>query len=202
MNLSVLIRTICGREDKFNYLVNSLLLQGDFTEIKDGWVDKDSGVEILFEKDNKEISVGAKAQKLIERATGQMVCFIDDDDAVPDYYIEELLNAIKSNPDCIGFKIECYGTAPLVELASASNRWDSWAEDVGGFRYVRTIYHKTPVRRSHALAIGYKDLRFAEDHDYSKRLKNSGLLVNEVYIDKVMYYYQYKYENPQTKYNL
>ncbi len=203
MKLSILIRTIVGREDKFERLSHKLHTQRALTK-NFNW--QYTEVEILHEKDNKQTSVGAKAQRLIERATGDFVCFVDDDDDVPDYYIAELLNAIDNNPDidCIGFKIECYGIAPNgeVELASASNRWDRWAENVGGFRYVRTIYHKTPVRREHALAIGYKDLRFAEDHDYSKRLKESGLLKKEVFIDKVMYFYNYKYEAPKTKYNL
>lgn len=202
MKLSILIRTIVGREQKFDSLIVSLLAQGNFSIIENGYVDKRLGVEILFEKDNKEISVGAKAQKLIERATGQMVSFIDDDDSAPSYYIEESLKAINENPDldCIGFRIECSGTPGVT--ASASNKWNDWGEKIGGFDYVRTIYHKNPVKRSHALAIGYRDMRFSEDYDYSKRLKESGLLVNEVFVDKVMYYYNYKHEDPKTKYGL
>jgi len=206
MKLSILIRTIVGREEKFDSLVNSLFSQGNFVETKGGWVDVHKGVEILFEKDNKEISVGAKAQKLIERAVGILVCFIDDDDSVPSYYIDEILKALKSKPDldCIGFKIECRGTNPngMVELASASNQWDDWADNKGGFRYVRTIYHKSPVRRFHAIIIGYNDMRFAEDADYSKRLKQSGLLDIEVFIDKVMYLYNYTHEDHRTKYGI
>lgn len=204
IKLSILIRTIVGREASFNSLINSLLEQGTFIQLKDGWTDPHTGVEILFHKDNKEISVGAKAQLLIERAVGKFVCFIDDDDSSPPYYIDEILTAIDNNHnlDCIGFQILCNGTSRNgnTELASASNRWNDWAENIGGFRYVRTIYHKSPVRREHALAIGYKDLRFGEDHDYSKRLKMSGLLKQETYIDKIMYYYNYKYQEPKIKY--
>ncbi len=202
--ISILIRTIVGREEKFQALIDSLLSQGNFVPIEGGFVDSKQRVEILYEKDNKEISVGAKAQKLVLRASGILVSFIDDDDAIAPYYNEEIIKAYNENPslDCIGFQIECHGTAKNggIEMASASNRWDAWGENIGGWRYVRTIYHKSPVRRTHACLIGYNDLRFAEDHDYSLRLKQSGLLQDEVFIDKVMYIYRYKYQDPKLKY--
>ncbi len=129
--LSILIRTIVGREEKFNALWWKLEHQR-YLLIK---LYGEDNVEMLFEKDNKEISVGAKAQKLIERASGMFVCFIDDDDDVPEYYISKILSAIKNNIDldCIGFRIECKGTAG--KTASASNKWDDWADNVGGFDY-------------------------------------------------------------------
>ena len=89
-----------------------------------------------------------------------------------------------------------------IELAIASNRYSDWCENKNGFRYCRTIYHKTPVRRDIALMVGFEDLRFAEDYKYAVGLKKTGLLKNEIFIDKVLYYYNYKYENPKTKYGL
>lgn len=190
MKLSILICTVLGREVKFNALMLNLQKQSAIHP----------DVEILFEKDNKQISVGAKRQKLIERAKGDYVVFIDDDDAVPAYYVINILMAIESKPDCIGFKIECSGTRG--RLASSSNRYLQWAENQNGFDYVRTIYHKNPVRREYALIIGYQDMRFGEDAEYSKRLKESGLLIKEVYIDEIMYYYNYKPEPFQVKYGI
>ncbi len=193
MKLSILICTVDGRETQFNLLRHHLQTQiNEFGRQKE--------VQILSKKDNKEISVGAKRQLLLEDAIGECIVFIDDDDMVPYFYVEKILEAINLNPDCIGFKIECKGTPG--KTASASNKWDDWAENVGGFDYVRTIYHKNPVKREHALAIGFKDMRFGEDYDYSKRLKESGLLKEEVFIDEVMYEYRYKYEDPKTKYGI
>lgn len=200
IKLSILIRTIVGREEKFESLTNNIFCQGDFIRIKNGWQDVVKGVEILFEKDNKEISVGAKAQKLLERSRGEYVVYIDDDDMAPSYYVRMILEAMEQKPDCIGFLINCTGTTG--KTASASNIWEDWKDNEGGFDYVRTIYHKNPVKREIALRIGYKDMRFGEDYEYSKRLKQSGLLVNEVFIGEVMYEYRYKHEDPKTKYGL
>ncbi len=193
MKLSILICTVFGREKSFDLLKHHLQTQiNEFGRQKE--------VQILFNKDNKEISVGAKRQLLLEEAIGDYVVFIDDDDMVPYYYIESILDAIKHNPDCIGFKIECKGTPG--KTASASNSWEDWADKVGGFDYVRTIYHKNPVKRNIALKIGYNDMRFGEDYDYSMRLKQSRLLICEEFINKIMYEYRYQYEDPKTKYGL
>jgi len=193
MQLSILICTTFDRTDMFNLLKHHLQ-----TQINEFGFRKE--VEILSECDNKEISVGKKRQSLLEKAIGEYIVFIDSDDMVPYYYVQKNLEAIKENPDCIGFRINCKGTPGIT--ASASNRWDDWADNKGGFDYVRTIYHKNPVKREIALQIGFKDMRFAEDYDYSKRLKASGLLKNEVFIDEIMYEYRYKYENPRIKYGI
>lgn len=191
--LSILICTTFDRAEMFNLLKHHLQTQiNEFGRQKD--------VEIRFECDNKEISVGKKRQNLLEKADGDYVVFIDSDDMVPYFYVERILESIKTNPDCIGFRIDCNGTPG--KTASASNKWDDWADNQGGFDYVRTIYHKTPVKREIALQIGFKDMRFAEDYDYSKRLKESGLLKNEHFIDEIMYEYRYAYENPKTKYGM
>jgi len=201
MKLSICICTIETRVAQFSLLKHHLQ-----TQINEFGLQRD--VEILSECDNKQISVGKKRQNLIEKSKADYVVFVDDDDMIPYYYVQKIIEAIKTTtkpfayypPDCIGFKIECKGT--VGKTASASNKWDDWANNVGGFDYVRTIYHKNPVKREIALQIGYKDMRFGEDYDYSKRLKESGLLKEEVFIDEIMYEYRYKFEPHTTKYGI
>lgn len=188
MKLSILIATIESRKDLYNNLLMHINNQ------------KTDDVEIISACDNKEISIGAKRQALLRMAAGDYVSFVDDDDMISSNYIKNILKAIETNPDCIGFLINCSGTSGVT--ASASNQWLTWGDKVGGFDYVRTIYHKNPIKRSIALQVGYKDLRFAEDHDYSLRLKQSGLLKSEEFINEVMYEYRFKYEDPKTKYGM
>ena len=191
MILSILIPTIVGREDKFNSLMISLESQ---------IYNKD--VEICYYKDNKEISIGSKRQKLIEECSGEYIVFIDDDDSVSSKYVANILEQLYLKPDSVGFMIECMidGKGPF--MASASNKWEDWGENKAGFKYVRTPYQKTPIKREIALQIGYKDMRYGEDYDYSKRLKQSGLIKSEAFIDEVMYYYNFRYEDPKTKYGI
>jgi len=183
--LSILIATIEEREAKFKKLYDELSKQK---------AELNEDVQILFESDNKEISVGAKRQSLLLKSTGDYICYIDDDDRPSHHYIKMLLKGIAHNPDCIGFLIECDMDGKKC-MAKASNEYEEWAENIDSFRYVRTIYHKTPVRRDIALQIGFKDMRYGEDGDYSTRLKQSGLLKKEAFINSVLYYYNYSSQN-------
>jgi glycosyltransferase involved in cell wall biosynthesis len=186
--LSILIPSTYDRQEMTEKLYQFIDLQSTLQ------------VEILVEYDNKEISIGAKRQKMLERAKGKYVVFIDSDDWLPDDYVESVLKALESNPDCVGHKIECSGTPGRHE--SASNRYPEWCEKKFGFDYTRTPYPKTPILKSICLQIGFKDMRYGEDHDFSIRLKESGLIKTEVYLNKVLYFYRYKHQEHNKKYGI
>jgi glycosyltransferase involved in cell wall biosynthesis len=187
--LTVAIPTVIGREARFAKLRS--------------FVDRQIGdlpVELISLCDNKEISIGEKRNRLLHMAEGTYVVMIDDDDWVADTYIFDILQALQSEPDGVGFQIRCSGTKGVT--ADASRRYTDWADKVNGFDYVRMPYQKTPILTRIAREIGYKDMRFGEDYDYSCRLRDSGLLVTEAYIPKVLYYYRYAYEDSKTKYGI
>ncbi len=191
IKLSILIPTIESRKEYFDLLMEELLRQ--VADYKDR-------VELIGMCDNKEISIGAKRQKLIELAKGEYICFIDDDDWIAYDYVKTILE--NTGYDAIGFQIECSNAEypGIKELASASRKYPDWSDNKEGFRYVRSIYHKTPVRRELALKAGFKDMRYGEDYDYSMRIMP--LIQSEAYINKVMYYYRFKYEEHSTKYGI
>lgn len=194
--LSILIATIESRKDKFDKLYNELNNQiNQFGLAKE--------IEIKYYSDNKEISVGSKRDFLLKSAIGKFISYIDDDDEISKTYCNDIVQAIKENQsaDCVGFLIEC-NMEGKIEQAIASNRYNDWCENKDGFRYCRTIYHKTPVKRDIALKVGFEDVRFAEDYKYAMGLKKTGLLKNEIFLNSILYYYKYKYENPKTKYGL
>jgi glycosyltransferase involved in cell wall biosynthesis len=58
---------------------------------------------VLVSIDNRQKKISDKRNELLDRAKGDYVVFIDDDDLVPSYYIYELLKAIEAKPDCVGF---------------------------------------------------------------------------------------------------
>jgi len=187
IKLSILVPTVVGREHLFRVLFSELQKQG-----------LEKPIEIIVCKDNKELSIGSKRQKLIEDAKGEYIVFVDDDDMVASDYVEQILN--NTGSDAIGFQIECTFDGVGKCLASASRRYQDWGENRDGFRYVRSIYHKTPVRRELALKAGFKDMRFGEDYDYSMRIMP--LIKSEAYINKVMYYYRYVGESHNEKYGI
>lgn len=194
LDFAILIATIETRKPQFEKLRSFIKSQ----IVKNSLIGQ---CEIVHISDNKEISVGLKRQRLLEIANSNYVAFIDDDDWVSDDYLTSIMTSIRQNsPDSIGFLVRCTfdGSEPVI--SKASNKYSDWAENVDGYRYVRTPYHKTPIRRDLAVQIGFKDIRYAEDHDYSRRLKAAGLIKNEDFIDKSLYYYSYVHENHITKY--
>lgn len=188
IKLSILIPTVYGREEKLKALMD--ILEPQVADKRE--------VQILTYKDNKTISIGKKRQELLEAAIGEYVVFIDDDDLVSEEYVNEILNNIGS--DAIGFLIQCTFDGRNKCIARASSKYKDWGEHKDGFRYVRSIYHKTPVRRELALKAGFKDMRFGEDYDYSMRL--NPLIQTEAFINRIMYFYQYEEEDFNSKYGI
>lgn len=193
--LSVLLPTIHDHAAPFERLHSELMAQC----FRDGiW----NEIEILFELDDRTMSIGNKRQLLLERSQGDFVCFIDADDWIPNDYCLTLWAIIKENPqiDCIGFMQECSYNGRKNGKASLSNEWDRWGERIHNYDYVRTPFFPNPIRREIALEIGYRDMRFGEDKDFSDRLKASGLIKDEYCIDKIMYYYRYIHDSHENKY--
>lgn len=190
VKLSILICTISERKPMFNELLNELGEQSKRAN---------SMIQILWDDSPKgTITIGQKRNNLLTKSLGDYICYIDDDDSVSPNYIEEIVKAIDKSPDCIGFEIACDMDGKKYNAAS-SMKYD-WTENVDGYKYVRSIYHKTPVKREIALKAMFPDKSFGEDYEYSMRIKP--FLSKEIFINKVLYYYNYKYENPQTKYGL
>lgn len=185
--LSILLATVLSRADLFSLLHTELLRQSE-----------GKSVELVVACDNKEISIGKKRQNLLEQAKGQYVVFIDDDDWVADTYVDDLLIALETEPDCVGFKISCTANGGNPESAITSIRYPKWGDNQDGFRFVRSIYHKSPVRRDLAINVGFPDLRYGEDRVFSEGIMRH--LKTEVFVDRVLYFYRYRHENFATKY--
>ena len=63
-------------------------------------------VEIVHFLDDRRHTIGAKRNWLLDRARGQFVVFIDDDDDVNDRYVSLICRTLKEHPciDCVGIK--------------------------------------------------------------------------------------------------
>lgn len=184
MRLSILICSIESRNMSLKRLYDSLYYQ--LTP------ENKHLVEILIEVDNKRITTGAKRNILLWKAKGDYICYIDDDDNVTDDYVELILNAIETNPDCVG-------TCGWYSVdGGAKTKWmlskDYEDHDDGGILYRRTN-HLSPVKRELALLALFPDKSNAEDKEYSQRL--NPFLKTEVVIDKPIYHYDYSTMNKQ-----
>lgn len=184
MILSILIPTIPSREQHLKHLMS--LLEPQLT----------SEVEVLVNKDNKEKTTGKKRGELLEQSKGKYICFIDDDDEITTDYISTILEALKSEPDCVGFS----GRYTINGVNEIKWRLSSKYKDCDDFSTGTLIYHRranhlTPVKREYALLAGFPDKSNAEDKWYSERLNQ--YLKNEVYIEKELYHYKYQSYNKE-----
>lgn len=185
MTLSILICSLQSRNTQLVQLLHHLNTQ---TQGKP--------VEILTNVDNRQSTTGKKRQELLQRAQGKYVVFIDDDDHVPDYYVDEMLIACASDCDCVAIN------GVMTTNGAHETNWfiskDYQNKDVregNKMVYYRRTNHITAVKREIALRAGFPDKSNAEDKHYSDRL----VLHTEFKIEKPMYFYRFSTVNKQYK---
>jgi len=180
MLLSILIPTLECRSASFAALRDELVRQIACSC-------RQSQVEILSECDNGGVPTGTKRNTLLNRAAGDFVVFVDDDDEVSSEYVESICRAIESHSDidCIGITgtITFLGSHPRTFVHSLRYRDYS---SKGGI-YTRPPYHLNPIRRSIAVSFKFRDVYYSEDIDWALRIREQ--LKKEVFLDPVLYYY-------------
>jgi len=177
---SILICTLVERKESFRKLLDVLYAQTT------------SDVEILFECDNREKSTGEKRNILLERATGDYISFVDDDDLVSEDYIPKVLTALEESPDCCSLQGEITMTEHYTRSWNRVKRiflhsleYTSWYKKDN--IYYRNPNHLNAVRRDLALQVKFPYQIRGEDKSYSKRLLP--LLKTEAKIEGTIYHY-------------
>ena len=153
------------------------------TTLKPQLVDE---VEVITDG-SMEYNIGVKRQKMLELAKGDYIVFIDADDHISNYYVSYILNALQSNPDCVGISGIYTTNNTNLEFWHISKDYGYWHTKDGV--YLRTPNHISPVRRELALQAGFPEIERGEDAEYSRRLYP--LLKTEVKISGNLYHYDY-----------
>lgn len=187
MILSILICSIPSRHSLMSELLAYLMSQVKGRPVE---------IRVMIDSVEYKMSTGKKRQKLLELASGEYVVFIDDDDMVPEYYVDEMLLACASGADCIAIN------GIMTTDGQHETKWylskDFKNEDKREGNktvYYRHTNHITAVKRSIALAAGFPDKSNAEDKYYSDRL----ILRTEYKIEKPMYHYRFSVHNKSYK---
>lgn len=192
MLLSVLICTLTSRKEQLKALHSHLSKQ-----IEDNHLTEE--VEILIFEDAGRYPVGMKRNALIEAAQGIFICFVDDDDWVADDYIVSICDTIINNPniDCIGIKgllvSEDLGNKQFIH----SVKYSEYTED--SKFYYRPPNHLNPIRKR--LVNGYKFpiTNFGEDYNWATLICKDKILKDEVFLDKILYFYNFEYVKSKTQ---
>jgi glycosyltransferase involved in cell wall biosynthesis len=182
--LSVLICTLKDRKESFNFIRNKLRQQiSDYSELP---VNKNIPIKIdlQYEIDNGEMTIGEKRNKLLLLAQGEYVCFVDDDDDISDDYIESIMDALETKPDCVGIEgiLKCQAGDLIFRHSIQFQCWYT-----GSDAFYRTPNHLNPVKRKVALNVCFPSKNFGEDQHYSDGIKRQ--LKTEKYIDHPIYFY-------------
>lgn len=178
MKLSVLICTLPSRKDLFKSLWDNL-----FSQITDE-------VE-LISWDTESATIGAKRNALLGWARGEYVAFVDDDDSVSENYISLLMEGINKGVDCCSLK-GIYSIDGLMDgIFEHSLKYGSWRTTENGIKYERYPNHLNAIKSSIAKQFKFPETNWAEDHNWSKQLHESGLLKTEHYIEQPIYFYKY-----------
>lgn len=194
--LSIMIPTTVDRDALCELLIAELWQQIEAIGLE---VNKD--IQIISIRDNKEISVGLKRQRLLEWAIGTWVVGFDSDDYPAPTYIADIVEALVNNPntDHVGFIEDC-DIDGQKSISIFSIKHKSWEEQEPGYDQVRCANPKSVIRRTKALEVGYKDLRWGEDRVFAEAV--TPLLKSEVFIDKPLYYYRHISSDSNERYGI
>lgn len=194
MKLSILILTIKKRLDLLKSLLKEFenQISGDvvMARIDRLRMIKFKDVEILIYSDDV-LSIGEKRNTLLDMASGEYLCFFDDDDEPAKDYISTLLEAITHNPDCVSLRGIMTTNGLNPELFEHSLKYKEWKTTKNEIKYERYPNHLNCIKSEIAKQIPFPNKNHGEDYDWSKKLHESGLLKNEYYIDKVIYNYKF-----------
>lgn len=180
--LSILIPTIKRHEPYLKELLAELNEQAEKHPGK---------VEILVD-DTESAATGTKRNWLLRNSKGEYILFVDADDEVMCYYVEEVLTGAETGCDCMA--TNGYMTtdgANKIEWRLSKDYPNTTVFEGGKAVYLRTANHLTPVKRSLALKAMFPEgVSNGEDKEYSERLNK--FLKTEYVIEPPVYHYKYQ----------
>lgn len=149
------------------------------------------GVEVVVYWNRGTKTIGEYRQALLEDARGTYVSFVDDDDRIAGDYCERILAALAASPDYVGFELlythmSRHHPRGYEVQVFHSLRHRGWHQK--GRSLYRDVTHLNPIRRDLALQVPFNGGP-GEDRRWAQAVRP--LLTTEVYIDDVMYFYDF-----------
>lgn len=174
MILSILIPTLSERQAKLDRLLAILESQ------------LNNEVEILIDNRDRSVTTGEKRNSILEKAKGEYISFIDDDDLVSKNYISLLMKGINKNVDCCSLS-GIINENGLDKTFLHSIKYNRYYEENG--IYYRFPNHLNCMKSSIAKQFRFPNKTISEDTDWATQIHNSGLLKKEHEIFQTLYYY-------------
>lgn len=184
MILSILICTLPERVNLLTRLKNILEPQ----------VNRHADVvEIKVHDAGRSMTTGDKRNQLINSCNGNYFCFIDDDDQVPIYYVDEILKAVVGFPDVVTFN--GYMTTDGAKRQNFTIKLGSGYTEKNG-HYYRFPNHLCVFKKSLVQHVKFPSVYVQEDYQWAKTIHDRKILKTEVHIDKDLYHYDFRSNKP------
>lgn len=181
--LSILICTMPKRASLFEPLLARLRAQIVAAEVE-------GLVEVLWESDNGEMTIGAKRNLLMSRSRAEYVCYLDDDDYIGDGYIGLIVEAIRNGwPDCVGIVGEVFMGNMKYKRFIHSIAYTCMGMGEAPEFFYRPPNHLNPIRRTIAAQHPFPAINRSEDTSYALSIAKSGMLKTQVMVDEPIYFY-------------
>jgi hypothetical protein len=179
---TILVATLGERRPLFDRLMAALLPQLDAY---------DGLVQVKAWHNNGRPSLPVIRQRMVREAQSEYVSWVDDDDLVPDYFVEQIVTALSTRPDYVGFDLQCYSNGAPTAISHHALKYGAWYNEAGG--HYRDISHINPIRRELAMLADFSRTPQGqpEDRAWAAQLRRTRKVKTEVVVDRIMYHYLY-----------
>lgn len=152
----------------------------------------------LLDDDSETDTIGAKRNRLLQRAEGDYVVFFDADDRPSVNYIQLLMEGIEKGVDCCSLfgiittdgKDPHYFEHSLKYRSYKTNKDSSYL--FGEVRYERYPNHLNCIKSSIAKQFKFPETSWGEDTDWATQIFKSRLLLTQWDIKEAIYFYNYQ----------
>lgn len=143
------------------------------------------GVGALVYRDNLRVSYREKLQTLSDAATGRYVSILQDDDSIAPDYVETILEAIRDEPDQVGFRVRHTTDGVPASVIHSKLHWPGVMFD--GSTHYRDHMYFNPMKRELFQAVPFRG--DACDDEWTEDQRAAGLVQTEVFVDREIFYY-------------